>query len=1133
MKRNLIQISAILSCLIILLVFVAWDASAHPQSLADQKILKDFYHLLESIQADSVAAQIAALQDFLQDYPAFERVYLKLLERYLFYDGRQEAKTYFQQLKSDPQYRRNSTWMLAKISIIEDDPFAAFEAFSEALHAGAPSLLLLKDFIEFDHQQGEKFDGLAILRKLGLKPEIQKAVLAFYNYQKSRYEQAIKMFSEVPKEISHDIVVLHIWGECFYRLARYTQADSLWRLGLAGSRTHGDLEGEAQFLTNLGISTWDSHQYDEGLKFYDSAYVIASRIGDLFRLQLISGIRGISYSDRGNYVEAATHYNRAISIASKLGAYRYLVSWYWGYQRTLYFLGEFDAAIGACDQSEKYALKVNNVPQLVNSKIIKGDIYVYLKQYVLARKNFEEAYDLARNKSLTNEQQQIKVRLANLIFLEGKYAAAREIYQETLKLQNQTINLIELAFLLRRLGRTYELEGRYELAKKEYLRALQIALKAASETSEGWSRLFIGNAEVQLGNIDEAIKNYQRVDEIAAKQKITEMLWQAHLGYGNAYQKADDLNAAIAAYRRAMDIIETARRDLKVDQLRIGYFREGNQVYRNLAQCFLQRYVKHGSRADLDSLFYYDEMGRGRALQDLTIAKGAPAYGHEFLQARAKVQMMQHRLRLEADKPRRAEEWNQMLSELEAARYSLLDQQLRVIKKDTSSAQSRPLAASLPEILEKLKQQNLGLLFYHISPDTSFVLAVNGDNVKLAYLPVKPSTLRTAIDSLMTPLHQVNQDSIQYIPFRAKLAHQLYLWLVKPAEEKMALPSRLLVVPDLEMANLPFEMLLTEAPTAANYFPSNVPAYADHFLLHRYTFVYSPSASLLFERAESVAQNSEIVVFANPFQSMPPNHNKSALRSLTGWRFDPLPHAEVEAQRIKTVEPQTQVRRREQAAKETFLKEAPQYRIIHLATHAFVDTTFDAFSGLVLAAGKDSTADGMLMGYEISDLKLSCDLIALSACETGRGQVVAGEGVLGLPRLFLGAGAKTVLMTFWKVDDKFTSELMPAFYEYLLGKKLPKADALNQAKQVMLGQKTKHGQAYYQHPFYWASFVLFGDDGVIQPHAAATGRPSIWLLAALLIAVIGIFLMTNSSGQKLILQLVRGGKNVFKKTRAS
>jgi CHAT domain-containing protein len=154
-----------------------------------------------------------------------------------------------------------------------------------------------------------------------------------------------------------------------------------------------------------------------------------------------------------------------------------------------------------------------------------------------------------------------------------------------------------------------------------------------------------------------------------------------------------------------------------------------------------------------------------------------------------------------------------------------------------------------------------------------------------------------------------------------------------------------------------------------------------------------------------------------------------------------------------------------------------------------------------LAAGNDSTDDGMLMGYEIADLNLHCELMTLSACETGRGEVVQGEGVLGLPRLFLGAGAKSVLMTLWKVDDKFTSELMPAFYDNLLKRKLSKADALSAAKRTMLDRPDLEGQGYYQHPFYWASFALFGDAGGIK--SSTRSVPGYQLALGLLI--LGLF----------------------------
>ena len=207
--------------------------------------------------------------------------------------------------------------------------------------------------------------------------------------------------------------------------------------------------------------------------------------------------------------------------------------------------------------------------------------------------------------------------------------------------------------------------------------------------------------------------------------------------------------------------------------------------------------------------------------------------------------------------------------------------------------------------------------------------------------------------------------------------------------------------------------------------------------------------------------------------------------------------------RIKEIYSDTRIYKREKATSLSFLEEASKYQYLHLATHAFVNTKFDAFSGLVLAASADSTDDGILMGYEIADLNLSSDLVTLSACETGRGKIIDGEGVLGLPRLFLGAGAKSVLMTHWKVDDKFASEMMPAFYNYYLNEGLSKGDALANAKRDILGRSKKVNDVYYQHPFYWASFTLYGDPG---QNRKSTFWSKVSVMAAVLFLVIVIML---------------------------
>jgi CHAT domain-containing protein len=739
-------------------------------------------------------------------------------------------------------------------------------------------------------------------------------------------------------------------------------------------------------------------------------------------------------------------------------------------------------------------------------------LYFYLKQYALARQVFQEAYKLARRKRWPKKQYYARVRLAELMVIEGQYESAREVYREFINFLQREGSLLECAYWTGRLADAYKQEGRDELAKAAYMQAYEMAKQARSKAYMPWYLIRAANIEASTGNIAAAIQKCNVASEIDTSKGNIEIWVELYLTLGNAYKNDGDFSKAILFYSRAAHLIEEARQNIAIEQLRVGYFSAWCEVYRRLVQCFLERYEKTGNRADLDSLFYYDEMGRSRALQDLQFRAGANTpsrsdshLDQEYLKACMQLRLMQRRLRQEAEKIRPAEEWNHLLAQLEAARFSLVAQRLRLVKDDSTSSHIRnePMR-HLSAVLQNLKRADLGLLQYHISNEAAFVLAAAGDSARIVRLSVQPSSLTVSIDSLTAPFHVVGDGSPDQLPFRAAIAHRLYRSLVEPAEAVLKLPPRLLVVPDLALTNLPFEMLLVKPPEKAAYTPSDFPGYAEDFLLHRYRIVYSPSTSTLQERPAAVSPDAKLLVLANPFaNTIGQKVNRSRLRAATGWSFDPLPFSEAEAKSIAEIYPSAHVYRRDNATKTRFMQEASQQQMVHIASHAFVDTTFDAFSGLVLATGPDSTDDGILMGYEIPDLNLNCDLITLSACETGRGKLVAGEGVLGLPRLLLRAGAKTVLMTLWKVDDKFASELMPEFYVGLLKKKLSKTDALGEAKLAMLRQTRAENGYYYQHPFYWASFVLYGDPGV-------NGRSSMpaakWIVAFFVVLLLFVAL---------------------------
>jgi CHAT domain-containing protein len=149
--------------------------------------------------------------------------------------------------------------------------------------------------------------------------------------------------------------------------------------------------------------------------------------------------------------------------------------------------------------------------------------------------------------------------------------------------------------------------------------------------------------------------------------------------------------------------------------------------------------------------------------------------------------------------------------------------------------------------------------------------------------------------------------------------------------------------------------------------------------------------------------------------------------------------------------------------------ELKQYRMVHLATHGILDTNNPEFSGLVfsLVDQHGQTEDGFLKLNDIYNMDLPLDMIVLSACETAVGKQVNGEGLVGLTRGFMHAGAARVVASLWKVDDEATAELMKRFYSYLLEKKMPAAAALHQAQ---LDLRKTRGE-----PYYWAGFVLQGE----------------------------------------------------------
>jgi CHAT domain-containing protein len=395
----------------------------------------------------------------------------------------------------------------------------------------------------------------------------------------------------------------------------------------------------------------------------------------------------------------------------------------------------------------------------------------------------------------------------------------------------------------------------------------------------------------------------------------------------------------------------------------------------------------------------------------------------------------------EADRKQRTADLASVEAGLEAHRLAIRRSNPRL------SAVQYPQPLGLEQIQQSL-QPGTTLLEYYLAEKRSFVWAISKDRSSSVMLsPEKEiATAVAAYRKILTPtvsaltIRRADTDT-------SRLSTRLYELLIQPVESSLSGTTNLIVIPDRELYYLPFEALA---------------ARADHSsLLRRFAISYAASGTSLSALPRSAEPVSRMLLaFGDP-----------AYSKTGGADLETLPFSAQEVNGIASLFPKDKRsiylgdRAREDAVKGEALED---YRYIHFATHGILDEAHPSRSGLALSTSAASQDDGILQVAEITGLRLRADLVTLSACSTGLGELVSGEGMLGLVRAFLYAGASNVAVSLWNVNDAATSTLMKEFYRNLSLSVSP-PEALRRAQLSMLRQSNP----LWHHPRYWAPFVLW------------------------------------------------------------
>ncbi|MFN0084396.1 MAG: CHAT domain-containing tetratricopeptide repeat protein [Blastocatellia bacterium] len=886
--------------------------------------------------------------------------------------------------------------------------------------------------------------------------------------------------------------------------ARYEEVLPLFRAA-------NDKPGEADTLQYLGQIHFSMGEPRKALEYMNEALGAYRAAGDRHGEALIYRASGLINHSLGEWEQAVELYARALPLSRELenkweeagtlnnlgGVYMYVDE----PQLAMDYYSQSLALHRALGNQRGEAVTLNNL----------GEIHRLLADFDEARKNLERSLELRR---AIKDARGEAITLHNLGLVYdalGDSAKALALFNQALPLRRTVGDLLGEAATLGAIGHHHFTRGDFPKAMEYLSQALPIQQKIGHRQSESSSRVNLGAVHASLGDAARAMEQYGEALRLsrATGYKVVE----AAALYQIARLERDrgNLPEAKAGIEAAIAIVETLRSRLANRELRTTYFASRQNYYEFHADLLMRMNKNEPGAGHAAAAFEAKERALARSLLD-TLAEARADIRRwadsALLDRERKLQQRinareQLRVQLLAGRPK-PEGVAAVEKELSALLGDFREVRARIRQSSPRYAalmQPQPLGVS--EIRRQMLDEETILLEYALGEARSHVWVVTKSRLTGIELPKREeieSAARRVYDLLTARNRRVDGETPQGRRLRiaradadyASAAAALSRMVLGPAASELRQPGkrRLLIVSDGALQYIPFSAL--PMPSSGEGARSFTPLIAEHEI------VSLPSASTLaaLRREAGKRGTSEplLAVLADPVfeaddprvagqtkgQSFPSNRDAPAAvversaRAAGVNRFLRLRFTRAEADAITSLVPEgRKLSALDFSASRATLErtDLSRYRFVHFATHGLLNSQHPELSGIVLSLVDDrgQSQDGFLRLHEIYNLKLNADLVVLSGCQTALGKEIKGEGLVGLTRGFMYAGAKGVMASLWSVEDKATAELMKSFYNGALKADLPAPAALRAAQRAMLKDRR------WAHPYYWAAFTFQGD----------------------------------------------------------
>jgi len=840
---------------------------------------------------------------------------------------------------------------------------------------------------------------------------------------------------------------------------------------------------------NLGYNREALAQYERAIAIFEAAAQQATgenlQTAQTWQARTL-GSMGFAYDSLGEKSRALEYYNQALPLLRAVGDRG-------GEANTLNNMGLVYDSLGEKSRALEYYNQALPLRRAVGDRRGEaatlagiGAVYDDLGEKSRALEYFNQALPLSRSVGNRSVEAATLNNIGLVYDSLGEKSRALEYYNQALPIVRAVGNRSGEATTLTNIGQVYDSLGEKSRALEYFNQALPLSRVVGNRSGEANTLNNIGVVYNSLGEksraldyYNQALPLYKAVGDISGEANTLRNSAWVHRDQGQLTTALENIQAAIA-------LIEQLRSATPPGELRQTYFATVQDYYQFYLDLLMELHQQQPNQGYDTQAFQVSESSRARTLVEqlseanLDIRQGVDPQllAQEQTLTQQLTATEQQRITLTKDGTASQADIDTIKAKIQQTLQNLQTVEIQIRRQSPAYANIKfPQPLSLQEVQNQILDNNTLLLEYALGKDRSFLFVVSKTNLQTIELPPQADIEAAVIayrDQLNTPdftdLTQGQQLSEMLL---GEIAPQLS-------------NQRLLIVSNGQLQLLPFGALphpegASIAPLLANHEIINLPS-ATSLAIQRQTWANRPPApKTVAIIADPVFEANDDRFATNVTPQQLGNQDLSELIPLElatragclGFRR--LPHTGTEANNILALVPDTQkfiatgFEANHAAATAATLN---QYQILHLATHGCIQDNA-RLSNLALTAYNPNgqlANNPALHLQDIYNLKLNADLVVLSACETGTGADVAGEGIVGMTSGFMYAGAKRVVVSLWSVSDVSTANLMSDFYRRMLEQNTNPNQALRQAQLAMWNSETK-----YRAPYYWAAFTLQGE----------------------------------------------------------